>query len=509
MRRKGRVSMEKLGQILQMREKRRSIRTIARCLHMSRKTVKKYLQENLHKECLNKNIQYQTHSPNDKLNPDDIPNWAQEIDIELVLKELGKGISYKVLYEELKPTISYFSFWRFFRKLYGLKRQNISIRIIHKPGEKTYVDFCDGIQIFDELTGEVIKTHLFVATLPFSQYTFAEFTLDQKLETFIELHDKTWEFFGGVTDYTVPDNLKSAVSKAHRYDPDCNKSFCEYANHVGFAVLPARPYKPRDKASVEGNIHHIQKSFFQRVRNKKYQTLFELNQDFKIFLKEFNNSIMKDYGVSRKERFSTEEAYLKAVPAEKFQLFNWKIAKVHPDCHIQVEKNFYSVPFHFAGKEVRVRYSKNYLEVFSSNGELLSSHKKIKGIGKSSTDPGHWPQEKQRYLSFDINKAKLEAKKIGENTYKLIDFLFSQSHPLRFLRPVQGMLRLVYSNKFNKEDMEYAAKMAFSHKIYRLSYITDCCIFHVNGGAKPRATQAPIRTLNTIHLHQSKEKIFN
>lgn len=501
--------MEKLEQILHMWEQKRSIRTIAKCLHMSRKTVKKYLQENSGKININAKIQDQTSLLKDKPIPEDIPIWAQEIDIELILRELGKGISYKVLYEEIKPTVGYFSFWRFFRKLYGLKRQNISIRIIHKPGEKAFVDFCDGIQIIDELTGEVIKTHLYVATLPFSQYTFAEFTLDQKLETFIEMHDKSWNFFGGVTDYTVPDNLKSAVNKAHRYDPDCNKSFCEYANHVGFAVLPARPYKPRDKASVEGNIHHIQSSFFQRVRNKRYQTLFELNQDFKVFLKEFNNSIMKDYGVSRKERFSTEEPYLKPLPVEKFQLFNWKTAKVHPDCHIQVEKNFYSVPFQYVGKEVRVRHSKNYLEVFYSNGELLSTHKKLKGLGKTSTDPGHWPKEKQSYLSFDINKAKLEAKSIGENTYKLIDFLFSQSHPLRFLRPVQGMLRLVYSNKFNKEDMEYATKMAFSHKIYRLSYITDCCTFHVNGGAKPRTTQAPIRNPNTIHLHQSNGKIIN
>nr|WP_281349637.1 IS21 family transposase [Fluviispira multicolorata] len=492
-----------------MWEQKRSIRTISRCLHMSRKTVKKYIQDNSDKIIIDEKIQTQPLSLNDTVISDVIPIWAQEVDIEYVLKELAKGISYKVLYEETNPAIGYFGFWRFFRKRLGAKKQNISIRIIYKPGEKAFVDYCDGIQIIDELTGEVIKTHLFVATLPFSQYTFAEFTLDQKLETFIEMHDKTWSFFGGVTDYTVPDNLKSAVSKAHHYDPDCNKSFCEYANHVGFAVLPARPYKPRDKASVKGNIHHIQSSFFQRVRNKRYKTLYELNQDFKIFLNEFNNSIMKDYGVSRKERFSTKESNLKPLPVEKFQLFNWKIAKVHPDCHIQVEKNFYSVPYHYVGKEVRVRHSKNYLEVFYSSGELLSTHKKLKGIGKSSTDPRHWPKEKQCYLSFNINKAQLEAKIIGENTYKLIDFLYSQSHPLRFLRPVQGMLRLVHANKFSKEDMEYATKMAFAHKIYRLSYITDCCIFHLNGGAKPRTTQAPIRNPNTIHLHQNKEKMFN
>ncbi len=491
----------------------RSIRTISRCLKMSRKTVRKYLEKSVENSADIENVlpvpSEQKEASITKLNVDELPFWVQGIDINYVIDELRKGISFKILHQELNPEIGYYGFWRFFRTILASKKPNICLRLVHKPGEKSFVDFCDGIDIINDITGDTIKTHLFVATLPFSQYSFAEFTFDQRLETFIEMHEKTWRFFGGVTEYTVPDNLKSAVTKAHRYDPDCNKAFCDYANHAGFAVLPARPYSPRDKSSVEGSILHIQKSFFQKVRNKKYFSLQELNRDLKLFLIEFNNSVMKDYGVSRNERFSAEAHLLKPLPAEEFQLFQWKRAKVHPDCHIQVEKNFYSVPYMYVGKEVRVRFSKRFLEVFNEAGELISNHKIINGLGKTSTNLEHWPKGKQEYLSFDMNKAKFEAKKIGENTYTLFDFLFSQQHPLRYLRPAQGILRLIYSNKFKKEDMEYATKMAMAHRIYRLSYITDCCFFHAQGGAKPRTPSAPIRDPQTMHLHNESTSSQN
>jgi transposase len=314
MKRKGKVSMEKTEQIRIMSQQGRSIRTIARCLKMSRKTVRKYLETEIPPKEITKNPDNQNESL--KILKEDLPFWAQELDIEYVLGELRKGITYKNLHSELSPNVGYFGFWKMFRKIFSQKKQNISMRIIHKPAEKAFVDFCDGIEIIHDITGEVIKTQLFVATLPFSQYTFAEFTFDQKLETFIEMHEKTWRFFGGVPEYTVPDNLKSGVTKAHRYDPDCNKTYCDYANHAGFAVLPARPVTPRDKASVEGNIHHIQRSFFQIMRHKKYFNILDLNRDLKDFLTKFNNNIMKDYGISRLERFSTEEPLLKPLPKE-------------------------------------------------------------------------------------------------------------------------------------------------------------------------------------------------
>ena len=145
------------------------------------------------------------------------------------------------------------------------KRQNM--RLKHVPGEKAFVDYTDGIDIYDLNTGEVVSTELFVGTLPFSSYVYAEFTFSQKLFEFIESHERMWKYFGGVTSYTVTDNLKSSVNRAHLYDPDKNKTFTAYANHAGFAVLPARSNRPKDKANVECHAGLIQRTFYQEVRN--------------------------------------------------------------------------------------------------------------------------------------------------------------------------------------------------------------------------------------------------
>ena len=152
-------------------------------------------------------------------------------------------------------------------------------------------------------------------------------------------------FFGGVTPYVVVDNLKSGVNRAHLYDPDVNPVYCDFANHMGFAVLPARPFKARDKASGESNIGVIQRGFFQEVRNRTFYSLSELNACFRDYLKRLNHSVMKDYGISRAQRFEEEKKVLKPLPPSRFEMSEWHSAKVHPDCHIQVEKNFYSLPF--------------------------------------------------------------------------------------------------------------------------------------------------------------------
>jgi transposase len=176
--------------------------------------------------------------------------------------------------------ISYRQFWSEFRKRRPVTKP-VTIKLHHNPGEKAQVDFCDGISLVCKETGMTTKTHLFVAVLPFSAMPFAEFCLNQKLDSFIDLHQKAFVSFGGVPSYVVPDNLKSGVSKAHRYDPDTNPTYCDYANHAGFAVLPARPYSPKDKASVESHIGLIQRGFFTKVRNQIFHSLFDLNQELK------------------------------------------------------------------------------------------------------------------------------------------------------------------------------------------------------------------------------------
>ena len=154
----------------------------------------------------------------------------------------------------------------------------MTIRLDHKAAEKSQIDFCDGLFITDRVTGNKTLTQFFLGVLPFSSYFFGEFVWDQKLPTFIAVQSRMFAYFGGITPYVVVDNLKSGVHKADLYDPDVNPSYCDFANHMGFAVLPARPYKARDKGAGECHIGVVQRSFFQEVRNRVFYSLHDLNE---------------------------------------------------------------------------------------------------------------------------------------------------------------------------------------------------------------------------------------
>lgn len=516
--------MDVQNQILLLHERGYSLRNISRCLYVSRNTIRRFVREKKSlkdKEGAQRGASLLEADPlvkfpedSDCLNQEVIieekklPKWLSMSDFEWVEKERQKGIAFKTLYFELNPPVTYWTFWRRVRNLLGQKAPKISVRLNHQPGEKVQVDFTDGITIMDPHTGAEKKTQLFVGVLPFSQMTFAIFKENQKLPNFIESHESMWRFFGGVTPYVVPDNLKSAVTKAHIYDPDRNKTFCHYANEAGFAVLPARPYRPQDKGAVEVACRIIQDQFMQKVRSRKFYSLHELNAALTKYLSELNNSIMKDYGVSRLERFQEEKGLLKAVPESTFEFSEWKLCKVHPDCHIQVQKCLYSVPFSYVGKQVRVRIGPRLIEVFDQNTqESLTSHVKGTRVGERVTKTEHWPSEKVDLLSFDFAQAKRDAQKIGPKTAELVDFLSKAPYPLQYLRMLQGFLRLLNKGEFNKEDVEYASKMSLATKRYKLMFLRIYCQQHKTLGNKPLpSAQAPKRDIETLFLHSTRKE---
>jgi transposase len=276
-----------------MSEQGHSIRRIARVLKLSRRSVRKYLE------------------PAQQL-PSESGGWEEKIDWDYIRQEVyGKGTTVKQIHQEVAPEIGYVKFWRGFREQAGRQAspQQVTIRLNHKPAEKTQVDFCDGVFITERDSGKkTLTTQFFLGVLPFSSYTFGEFVLDldQKLPTFIGVQQRMFAFFGGVSPYLVVDNLKSGVHKADLYDPDVNPTYCDFANHMGFAVLPARPYKPKDKGSGECHIGVIQRDFFQEVRNQVFYSLEELNETLRHYLERLNHQVMKDYGVSRAQRFEEE-----------------------------------------------------------------------------------------------------------------------------------------------------------------------------------------------------------
>ncbi len=258
------------NQVRELFQRKVGIRKIAQALKISRNTVRSILRE------LEK-----TESPA-------LPEWASGINWAPAKLERQKGASYKVLHSELAPAVTYKVFWHGFRRICP-EAPEVTIRIEHKPGEKSFFDFADGIDIIDRFTGEITSTELLVGVLPFSSLTAGEFVLNQKQPTLIAAIENVFFSFGGTTPYITVDNLRSAISRSHIYDPDVNLGFTEFANHWGFAVLPARPYKPKDKAAVESAIGVIQRQFYQEVRNTSFYSLAELNAAFKQYLQRLNS----------------------------------------------------------------------------------------------------------------------------------------------------------------------------------------------------------------------------
>lgn len=482
---KERTSVRMQAQIKTLSQQGHSIRSIARVLRLSRRTVRKYLEPATQSES-------QTGG------------WVETVDWEYVGQEVyGKGTTVKQIQREVAPEIPYVKFWRVFRERVGRQASphQVTIRLHHKPAEKSQIDFSDGLWITDPLTGKKTLTQFFLGVLPFSSYTFGEFVLDQKLATFIGVQQRMFAYFGGVTPYVVVDNLKSGVHKADLYDPDVNPTYCDFANHMGFAVLPARPYKPRDKGSGECHIGVIQRGFFQEVRNRVWYSLQEINQALRDYLHRLNREVMKDYGVSRDKRFEEEKKHLKALPPSPFEISEWRAAKVHPDCHIQMEKNFYSVPFVYVGQKVRVRLTEKMVEVFSDDSQPIAAHTKMSGIGKFSTYDSHYPEQKLSVARFEVHHANEQAKQLGPHVEKLVGELLCGQHPLRHLRRVQGILRLAKRYPITLEALDHACQRAMSFNKTRLAYIKDCALYFVTHGQRPTLA-APNRQSDTLHLHQ-------
>ncbi len=481
---KMRTSVEIRNQVLELKKQGKGKKTIARTLRIARNTVKKILEES----------ETTTMTP-------DAPIWAQKIDWEKIHLQVGRGIHLNILHaENTDPNdVSYMKFWRYYRSLHP-ENKKLTMVLHHKPGEKIFFDFTDGMYITDRATGVKTKTQLLCGVLAFSSLTFGEFISDQKQPNMIRSMENCFRYFGGVTPYVTIDNLKSGVKNAHIYDPEVNPGFVEFANHWGFAVIPARPYHPRDKAKNESAIGVIQRQFFQEFRDKTFYSLAELNAEFRKYCDHLNATTMKDYGVSRRDRFATESPLLLPCAQETFEHSKWKEAKVHADCHVQIDKRFYSVPYTYIGQSVKVRIKNKMIEIFNCDLESIAVHSKLTGYDLYSTIDGHYPEQKLAVARFEVKHALAEAHKVGPETTKLVEMLTSGERPLHLLRRVQGILRLYQSKRVNRESLEYAARMGIMFNKTQYAYIKSAAEQYQHNGNRP-ISSVPKRDAETIHLH--------
>lgn len=392
-------------------------------------------------------------------------------DFEEIHKELARpGVTMTLLWDEYcrrcgeegEIPYQYSQFCRLYRKYAVLSKA--TMHIARKPGEQMEVDWAGQTAfIQDNITGENIPAYVFVATLPAGQYAYVEAFLRMGLESRIAAHVHAFRFFGGVPRMVVPDNLKTGVTKPDWYSPVINKAYHELAEHYGSAIVPARVKRPKDKASVEGTVGHVSTWIIAALRNQRYFSIRELNEDIEKKLFEFNERPFQKRPGSRKSAFLEEERdMLLPLPREPYEIAAWKKATVAFNYHIGVDGQYYSVPYEYIKHRVDVRVTSRMVEVFY-NGVRICSHPKLSGHnGQYRTIDEHMPLQHRKVGEWNSPRFLSWAGSVGQNTKTVIESLFSRSKvEQQAYRSCMGILKL--ADKYSVERLESACAKALSY----------------------------------------------
>lgn len=389
-----------------------------------------------------------------------------EPDYSSIHQELKqKGVTLLLLWQEYEAVYGKkaYRYARFCAKYKDwLERQKPSMRQTHRAGEKLFIDYCGPtMEVIDPTTGEIRSVAVFVAVLGASNYTYAEATWDQKLPNWIGSHVRAFQFFGGVPALLVPDNLKSAVTKANRYEPELNRTYADLACHYATAIVPARPYKPKDKAKVENAVLVVERWILVRLRHQTFVGLAELNAAISELLQQLNHRPFKKLPGTRASQFEAiDKPALKPLPERPYELAQFSKARVHVDYHIEVDRHYYSVPYTLIKQPVDVRLTLHTVECFHE-GVRVASHIRSFLKGKHTTLAEHMPPSHKAYSEWSPGRFLNWALDIGPNTRDVIQRLLNQgAHPEQSYRSCFGILSL--AKRYGKVRLEAASYRALA-----------------------------------------------
>ena len=392
------------------------------------------------------------------------PDWSH---IHRELKR--KGVTLHLLwmeYRTLHPDgYVYSRFCQLYRKWHG--QVDPVLRQDHRGGQKLFVDFAgQTVTIVDSVQCIKWQAPVFVATMGASNYSYAEVVRSQDLESWVGAHINTFEFLGGVPHVIVPDNIKSGVSRSCRYDPDLNPTYQELAMHYGNVVIPARPSKPRDKAKVESAVGVVSKWILAPLRDREFFSLREANQAISERLTMLNEKPFQKIDGSRKSMFDlVDRPALKPLPPERYVIARWKKARVNVDYHIQLEGNYFSVPYQMVREEVDVRFTDKIVEILWK-GKRVASHMRPASKGKYVTEPAHRPASHQKHLEWTPSRLIRWASEVGPATAEVVKtILESKPHPEQGYRSCLGIMSL--AKRYPHERLEAASKRALAtHAVF-------------------------------------------
>jgi len=387
-----------------------------------------------------------------------------EPDFIQVSQELKcKTVTKQLLWQEYRQQhpldgYSYAQFCHRYRQWQG--RQKRSMRQVHHAGEKLFVDYCGPtMPIVNPDTGEIREAQVFVAVLGASNYTFACASWSQNQVDWLQAHVKAFEFYGGVPEMVVPDNLKSAVLKTHRYEPDINPAYSRLAAHYGVAVIPARPYKPKDKAKAEVAVQIVERWIMARLRHQSFFTLASLNQAISLLLEDLNQRPFKQLPGCRRSQFEQlDQPVLRPLPARPYQYAEIKQAKVHIDYHIEYDKHYYSVPHHLVKQTVEAQAGNTTIAIYHQ-GQRVASHVRSYRKGGHTTCAEHMPRSHRAMQDWSPERFLRWAGDIGSETAAVVSALLQQKRHLeQNYRSILGLLSL--TKKYGRERLNNACGRA-------------------------------------------------
>lgn len=376
-----------------------------------------------------------------------------------------RGVTLQLLWEEYTGAEGERAYrYSQFCELYRHYRDRLarSMRQVHRAGEKLFIDYSgDTVAVIDAGSGEIRQAEIFVAVMGASKFTYAEATWTQRLPDWVGAHIRCLEYLGAVPALWVPDNLKSAIRQACRYEPEGTSTYEDLARHYGAAILPARPYRPRDKAAVEMSVLVVQRWILARLRNRQFFCLAELNAAIRELLVGLNGRPFKKLPGTRASVFeSLDRPAMKALPTTRYEYAEWSAAKVYIDYHVEADGHYYSVPHALVGQRVMVRLSATAFECFFK-GRCVAAHLRSYARGKHTTLPEHMPDSHRRHHEWSPQRLLCWGAKIGPATRAVVLWqLEHRPHPEQGYRACLGLLNV--AKTYGEARLEAACRRALS-----------------------------------------------
>ena len=421
--------------------------------------------------------------------------------LEIHSERQRRGVTLELLHleylEQYPNGYRYTQFCEHYRR--WAKKRKLSMRQVHRAGEKGFIDYAgQKPQIVDRITGEVREVEVFVATLGASSLIYAEATETQRSADFIASHVRAVEYWGGVPQLFIPDQLRSGVRSPNRYEPLLQRTYEEWSQHYGTTILPARPRKPQDKAKVEVSVQIVERWILAPLRDEVFFTLAALNQRIRELLGPVNDRVMRDYGQSRRERFEQlDQPALQPLPSERFEYAEWKWAKANIDYHIELERHYYSLPHPLVSERVEVRFTARIVEIFHK-GQRVAVHRRSHQRAQHTTIPEHMPKSHRAQLEWSPTRLIAWGSSVGPKTATLVTaILEDRPHPEQGYRSCLGILRL--AKQYGNARLEAACDRAV--RVRARSYR------HVESILKNGLDREPVDEELPLHTPQSHENV--